>query len=63
MVQKRGENDFVLGAVQLVEVEPQIWVAKLIGQRDIHKQNGVAPIRYEAVETALSKVAKKRHRK
>jgi O-acetyl-ADP-ribose deacetylase (regulator of RNase III) len=55
--ENRGQDDFVLGAVQFVQVEPAVSVANMIGQRDIREKNGVPPIRYEAVETALMKVA------
>ena len=47
-----------LGDVQFVEVEPQITVANLIGQHGIKRGiGGLAPIRYEAVEQGLVKVA------
>jgi O-acetyl-ADP-ribose deacetylase (regulator of RNase III) len=60
--QDRERNDFALGAVQLVKVEPEIWVANLVGQHDI-RRNGVTPldgqppVRYEAIEAALVKVS------
>lgn len=53
----RDQNDFTLGAIQLVRVEPDVWVANLIGQHDIRTRNGVPPIRYEAVEQCLVKLA------
>jgi len=47
-----------LGDVQFVEVEPQITVANIIGQRGINRgHGGLAPIRYNAVEEGLAKVA------
>lgn len=47
-----------LGEVQFVQVEENIWVANMIGQHRIRKGvNGTAPIRYQAVEIALQKVA------
>jgi len=47
-----------LGDVQFVEVEPQITVANIIGQHGIKRGNGgLAPIRYDAVEQGLVKVA------
>ncbi len=47
-----------LGDVQFVEVEPQTTVANIIGQHGIRRgSGGMAPIRYGAVETALTKVA------
>lgn len=55
----REHNDFVLGAVQFVSVSPDIQVANMIGQHGIRKLQGVSPIRYDALETALKTVGKK----
>ena len=53
-----SNETFGLGEVQLVKVEEDIWVANLIGQRDIkNDKNGIPPIRYEAVSIGLSKLA------
>jgi O-acetyl-ADP-ribose deacetylase (regulator of RNase III) len=53
-----SKDHFELGAVQFVQVNPDTWVANLIGQRDIKRsQDNVPPIRYEAVATGLLKVA------
>ncbi len=50
--------NFRLGEVQIVKVETAIWVANIIGQSGINRNNmGLPPIRYEAVESALEKVA------
>jgi len=47
-----------LGDVQFVEVQPQTTVANIIGQHGIKRGNGgLAPIRYDAVEQGLAKVA------
>lgn len=50
-----------LGDVQFVEVEPDITVANLIGQHGIAsrgtKASSVPPIRYEAVEQGLDRIA------
>lgn len=52
-----GEN-FVLGAMQLVQVEEDVWIANMIGQEGIYKnKKGEPPIRYQATESALQKVA------
>lgn len=52
-------NDFELGAVQFVQVEPEIWVANMIGQHGIrHTKNG-PPIRYDAVDRCLDQLARK----
>jgi O-acetyl-ADP-ribose deacetylase (regulator of RNase III) len=49
--------NFLLGEVQFVQVEPDIWIANLIGQHKVNKdENGNAPIRYDAVRTGLIKV-------
>jgi len=55
----RERNDFALGAVQFVSVSPDIQVANMIGQHGIRKSQGVPPIRYDAVETALKIVGEK----
>src|SRR5579862_2016454 len=58
----RGEETdvpFELGQVQFVQVESTIWVANLIGQRDIRSRGKVPPIRYEAVREGLKRVAPK----
>lgn len=47
-----------LGAVQLVAVEPDVWVANLIGQRDIRRgPDGAPPVRYDAIREGLRAVA------
>jgi O-acetyl-ADP-ribose deacetylase (regulator of RNase III) len=54
---KSNEN-FALGEVIFVQVEKNIWVANMIGQRDIKPdKDGNPPVRYEAIGKALSKVA------
>ncbi|MEM9131454.1 MAG: Appr-1-p processing protein [Actinomycetota bacterium] len=54
----RDGNDFALGAVQLVPVESDLWVANLIGQRDIYPAaDGTPPVRYDAIEQGLVRVA------
>lgn len=56
-----GEEDlpFALGQVQFVEAEPALWVANLVGQRDIarkHDPRPLPPVRYEAIREGLSRV-------
>lgn len=54
----KSKNDFELGKVQFVQVEENLWVANLIGQHKINKdENGGAPIRYNAIEEGLNEVA------
>lgn len=53
----KSKENFSLGAVQFVQVETDIWVANLIGQHKINKdERGNAPIRYEAVLAGLDKI-------
>ena len=53
---KSNEN-FSLGQVQYVQVEEELWIANLIGQHKINKdENGNAPIRYEAILLGLINV-------
>lgn len=54
-----SKDNFLLGEVQFVQVEDDIWVANIIGQHKINKdENGNAPIRYEAIKIGLKKVIK-----
>jgi hypothetical protein len=53
----KSKDNFSLGQVQFVKVTDDTWVANIIGQRDIKKDNeGNPPIRYEAVSSGLQKV-------
>lgn len=53
----RAANDFGLGAVQLVQVERHVWVANMIGQHGTRTGSKGVPVRYEAIDTALSHLA------
>lgn len=54
----KSQVDFSLGEVQFVRVEEDIYVANMIGQHKIYKdENGNVPIRYASVESCLEKVA------
>jgi hypothetical protein len=48
---------FELGQIQIVQVEPTIFVANMLAQHDIRWHGDVPPIRYEALREALSRVA------
>ena len=51
-------NDFLLGNVQFINVENDIWVANLIGQHKINKdESGNPPIRYNAILSGLEKIS------
>ncbi|MFC9283851.1 macro domain-containing protein [Streptomyces collinus] len=53
----RAGNDFGLGAVQLVEVGARLWVANMIGQRGVRTGSNGVPVRYEAIDAALGRLA------
>ncbi|MBV1850769.1 macro domain-containing protein [Catellatospora sp. NEAU-YM18] len=54
---QRAANDFGLGAVRLVQVAPELWVANMVGQRGTRTGSNGPPIRYEAVERCLTTLA------
>jgi O-acetyl-ADP-ribose deacetylase (regulator of RNase III) len=57
---ERGVVDFknLLGAVQLVPVEEDIWVANLIGQVGLRKGlDGAIPVRYDALAQGFMRIA------
>ncbi|MFE0452716.1 macro domain-containing protein [Streptomyces sp. NPDC058914] len=54
---RRASNDFGLGAVQLVQVEPYVWVANMVGQRGVRTGSKGVPVRYEAIDAALARLA------
>ncbi|MFO0659274.1 MAG: hypothetical protein U0165_05520 [Polyangiaceae bacterium] len=49
--------EFSLGAVQWVPVQSDLWVANLIGQQGLRRAKAVAPVRYDAIELTLSRLA------
>jgi O-acetyl-ADP-ribose deacetylase (regulator of RNase III) len=53
----RSDNDFGLGAVQFVQVEPTIWVVNMVAQHGTKRGSSGPPIRYKAVTECLRKVA------
>ncbi|GAA3621109.1 macro domain-containing protein [Lentzea roselyniae] len=53
----RAKNDFGLGAVQLVQVKPDTWVANMVGQRGTRTGSNGPPVRYEAIERCLATLA------
>nr|WP_229891773.1 macro domain-containing protein [Streptomyces mashuensis] len=57
---ERATNDFALGAIQLVQVEDGLSVANMIGQHGIRSRSRTsqaAPVRYEAIDRALTALA------
>lgn len=59
----KGTPRFELGAVQLVEVAPDLFVANLVGQRGIRSKGGVPPIRHQAILKGLHAVAHEAERR
>lgn len=53
----RAANNFELGNILLIKVEPYIYVANMIGQRGIKVEQSSVPIRYEAIESCLNKLS------
>lgn len=54
----RSGEKFELGEVQFVQVEPTIWIANMIGQRDVKRgKDGTPPVRYDAIRKSLTKVS------
>ena len=55
----RSKEGFALGKLQIIQVEPYIFVANMIAQRGIKTGSKGVPIRYEAVERCLSSLSDK----
>jgi O-acetyl-ADP-ribose deacetylase (regulator of RNase III) len=53
----RARNDFALGAVRVVQVRPDTWVATMIGQHGMKHGSSGPPIRYDAVARCLATLA------
>lgn len=53
------DNDFALGAVQVIQVSKDIYVGNMIAQEGLKKVNNIPPIRYEAVRSCLNRIAVK----
>ena len=55
----KSQDDFELGKVQFVQVEDDVWVANLIEQHKIKRdEKGNAPIRYAAIKQGIVEVAR-----
>jgi O-acetyl-ADP-ribose deacetylase (regulator of RNase III) len=53
----KTKNNFQLGFVQPVKVAPNITVINMIGQSGIRSVGNMIPLRYDALEICLTKVA------
>lgn len=55
----RSQDRFQLGEARFVQVESDLWIANVIGQHKIYKdENGNPPVRYDAIRQGLEKTAK-----
>ena len=54
---ERARGDFALGAIQLVAVVPDLWVANMIGQHGTRSTAEGPPVRYDSIERCLAKLA------
>jgi len=52
----RAGNDFGLGAIQIVRVQPDLWVANMVGQHGLKPGSAGPPVRYEAIAECLAKL-------
>lgn len=51
-------SPFGLGRVQLVQVEPDLYVANMVAQHGIRADGGIPPIRYAALGYCMETVAR-----
>jgi len=51
------KDGFHLGAIQVIEVEPDLWVANMIAQRGYRSANNPTPLQYDALEKCLDALA------
>lgn len=54
----RAKNDFALGKVRFIDVGNYITIANMVGQRGMKTGSNGPPIRYDAVKSCLSIVAR-----
>jgi O-acetyl-ADP-ribose deacetylase (regulator of RNase III) len=54
---ERAGNDFGLGAVRVIQVRPDTWVANMIGQHGMRTGSKGPPIRYDALDHCLDTLA------
>ena len=50
---ERATNDFALGAMQIVNVSQDLYVANMVGQHGYRPSSDGPPVRYEAIGAAL----------
>lgn len=53
----KNKENFNLGEIQIIQTEVDIWVCNMIAQHKIITHSLVPPIRHEAVEECLSRLA------
>ena len=50
---EREQNDFALGALRLVQVSSDTWVANMVAQHGVRASSDGPPIRYDALGACL----------
>ena len=55
----RDKNNFQLGEICLVQVEPCIYIANMIAQKGLKTESNTVPIKYEALEKCLVTLSQK----
>jgi len=53
----KQRDDFRLGSVRFIPVDTSVWVANMLAQRGIKTGSKGPPIRYDALEECLGRVA------
>lgn len=53
----RAGEGFALGETQLVEVEPELWVANMVAQKGVRPSQEGPPIRYDALDACLARLS------
>ncbi|GAA1565624.1 macro domain-containing protein [Actinomadura kijaniata] len=56
---ERARNDFGLGAVQFVRVEPYVWVANMVAQRGYKRGGKGVRVQYDALDRCLEKLGER----
>lgn len=51
-----GKSSFALGKIQVIRVEPMVWVANMIAQHGFRSATNPSPIRYDALRECLGAV-------
>ncbi|MDR4955134.1 macro domain-containing protein [Chryseobacterium sp. ES2] len=53
----KSKENFILGEIQMVQTEKDIWICNMIAQHNIITHSDIPPIRYNALEECLLKLS------